>query len=340
MTAILICADAQPSIGTGHLRRMVTLAEALEDIAAVDIVFQTSQLGADILASAGHQWTTYVAPCTPTSIRDRLWKGRFDVAILDNYHWSAKTVGPFRNAVPILMVVDDLADRVHDADILLDQNANHSAGDYDGLVPDTCVRLVGGQYCLLSKAFRQAPDHGNSVDDQQIFVSLGGGDPKNDLLPLTKALIKRTPFRLSIATGGHIADAAKLAAFTKDHPKRIELVFDSKSVPEQMRHSRIAVAAGGTMTWERAAIGLPSISLILADNQVDTSNWLQMKGLHETFDLRTDWDPKALAKAVNDLMADETRQLRYARNSRQLVVPDGAVRVAERLLKKVAEHTG
>lgn len=333
MTHLLICADVQPQIGTGHLRRMLTLAEALVQ-EGVQITIQTSLLGRKIASDM----TVVVAPCTPADVAATLQENHFDGVILDNYHWQTQTESTLRTHVPFIVIVDDLADRPHDADLLLDQNAHHSACDYDDLLPDHCTRLVGGSYCLLAKPFQTAHMK-PATSKSSVFVSLGGGDPNDDLVPIVSALIRHTDLHLNIATGSHIAQASALQTLADENKSRVELVFDSTRVATQMQSSQFAIAAGGTMTWERAALGLPSLCLIVADNQAESAAWLAERAIHATFDLRHDWDTVHFIDTVNAFAADPKRRQIYAQNSQKLIARDGAVRTARALLHSLRQTT-
>jgi UDP-2,4-diacetamido-2,4,6-trideoxy-beta-L-altropyranose hydrolase len=335
MRKVLICADASGEIGTGHIRRMLTLATEL--VGTVEVEMCTSVLGAQIVAQSGISASLRTGPCTPDAVQALVNGQDYAAVVLDNYHWQAGNEAPLRQIVPCLMVVDDLADRPHDADILLDQNAHHSDADYDGLVPSECLKLVGGMYCLLAKQFRDAKPPAAQAQDAPIFVSLGGGDPKNDLPRLVGGLLSHTNLPLTIATGRHIAGASDLAALAKQNPKRVELIFDSPDVAKQMSRSQIAVASAGTMTWERAAVQLPSICLIVADNQADSANWLAMKDVHEVFDIRSDWSEVSLARAAAALAQDPARKAAFRQASSQILSADGVVRVKTELLKKIQQ---
>lgn len=338
MTDLLICADASADIGTGHLRRMITFAQALRAQGAI-VHLQTSPLGADIARAALFQGTLIAGSCDPDAVLATLRQRLFDGVILDNYHWHAPLETGLRTAVPFVAVVDDLADRAHDADLLLDQNAHHRAVDYDGLLPTKCISLVGGQYCLLAKPF-QRDRYPKLLDaDAPVFVSLGGGDPHKDILPITEILLKETTLSLTVATGSHISDATALRTLAAQHGPRMDLIFDSPRVADQMERSQFAIAAGGTMTWERASMGLPSLCLIIADNQVDSATWLAEREVHSTFDMRPGWTHDKFARTVQIFSKDTKRQRIYHDNSRVLVARDGAVRAARALLHSVQTST-
>ncbi len=338
---ILICADAQPQVGTGHLRRMLTLAGSLiESAPNIQLTIRTSTLGASIAREIGPRGLQIAeASCSPEAVKAHLENKRYAAVILDNYHWNEQNEAPLRALTDCLCVIDDLADRPHDVDLLLDQNAYHSDRDYVGLAPSDCTLLAGAEFCLLSRQFRtEQVRTANPLlleSAAPIFVSLGGGDPNRDLLPITQTLLANTPFSLTLATGSHIADAEALQSLVKQHSDRVELIFDSPRVAEQMLKSKFAVASGGTMTWERAAVGLPSLCLIVADNQYKSAHWLADRNVHDIFDIRASWSPKKLAQAALALGSDKKRQTDYFNASRALSLENGVVRVATTLLKKI-----
>lgn len=344
MSSLLVCADAGPTTGTGHLRRMLTLSEALlahPDIRGVTLL--SSDLGADIATRAGLPGLSVRSgTCDPDGVKKTLQESDFAGVVLDNYHWDAQTEMLLRPEARWIAVVDDLADRPHAAEVLIDHNAHHGPQDYASLVRADTLVLAGADFCLLSAPFRAARAAKRMADpagDGPVFVSLGGGDPHGDMLPLVTTLLNHTALPLTIATGSHIADARALADLASAQPDRVELVFDSPRVADQMGQSRMAVAAGGTMIWERAALGLPSLCLILADNQQDCVNWLAERGVHEAFDLRGDWSDTELAARVQDLARDVDRRARYASASARLIDGQGAVRLAEALVKNLQQDS-
>lgn len=335
MLRFLICADARASIGTGHLRRMMTLAKELSKDSDIYLTLQTSALGSEIAETTFEDIN--IAPCTTESVLATLTDTKFDAVILDNYHWNATTTTPLRAKVPTVMVVDDLADRQHDADILLDQNAHHKASQYEMLVSKNCELLVGADYCLLSEEFRRARSLLRTTkelsSDAPIFLSLGGGDPNNDLTKMLRCILENTPYNITIATGSHIKEALDLRHLAGRNSDRVELVFDSTRVADQMISSQFAVAAGGTMTWERAAVGLPSLCLVIADNQIDSSDWLKERNVHDVFDARnSDWSEKDFIEAVVSFGKDRKRQNEFSANSKSLIAGEGVVHTAQALI--------
>lgn len=344
MMRMMIAALADPRTGTGHLRRMITLGEALLDQADVELTFQTTQQGASILEKSPlsrrirptmissdapkHQALMLLAALDGRSV---------DCLILDNYHWSAANEAPLKAHVGKLVAFDDLADRPHEVDILIDQNANREAADYASLTPAGCMVLAGPDYVLTPRAFREMRDAGalwSPDPDAPIFLSLGGGDPNDDLPALAEALLEETGFPLLVTTGGHIAGRRRLEALVSDRPHRLRLAIDSDTVARDLRTCRFAITAGGTMTWERAVLGVPSISLILADNQAEATDWLARRDLIEAFDIRGDWAKAGFIALVERFDADAPRRLRMSRQTSELITGRGVANIASVLVSR------
>lgn len=339
---LLVSAIAGSAIGTGHLRRMLTLAHELSRQPGPLISLHSSDLGLKIARSSGLTFDSlHTGPERAEAAIEglvRIVKARTpEILVLDNYFWQAETEALVRPHCGRLCVVDDLADRPHDTDILLDQNANHQADDYVGFVPETCTLAVGPRFCLISKPFqllRQtayvSPE--TRAKRNRVFVSLGGGDPQRDLPRLLDLLIRGTDLAITVATGSHIPDVGLIRNMAARHPDRVELVLDSPRVAEQMNSAGFAVAAGGTMTWERAALGLPTLCLIVADNQLDTAYWMEERGLHRSFDLRGTWREADLLAAVLSYATDYAARKAQARASAALIDGTGCARAAQAIL--------
>lgn len=347
-TDLLVSAIASSQIGTGHLRRMLTLSAELRRHPNLRIHLHSSDLGAQITRVSGLTFDSLlIGPDSPESAVDdlvaRVTRLQPDILVLDNYFWHSGTEGRLRADFRRLCVVDDLADRPHLADLLLDQNANHQPADYVGLVPETCQLAVGPAYCLISKQFRHlrktAPVSAEvRADRNMVFVSLGGGDPQGDLPRIMKTLLGGTALSLTVATGSHIRDAALLQDIAARHPTRVDLCLDSMRVAEQMNSAGFAVSAGGTMIWERALLGLPTLCLIVADNQVAATQWMERRGMHRSFDLRGAWSETELLAAIRNYTADRSVRIAHAQESAALVDGAGAAMAAQAILELRGRH--
>ena len=197
-----------------------------------------------------------------------------DWLVMDHYAFDARWQGAARPAGTRLMVIDDLADRPHDCDLLLDQNLGHEAGDYDGLVPEACTRLIGPRYALLRPEFAEARAGALAAREgrglNRLMISMGGIDAADatsmvlDALrdaPLPEGLV------ISVIMGGQAPALERVRALARDMPRPTEVAVDVDDMAARMAAADLAIGAGGATTWERCALGLPSVIVETADNQ-------------------------------------------------------------------------
>lgn len=287
--------DASLQIGTGHVMRCLTLACALRKDGA-DCEFITrahsGNLAARIKAS-GFEVSLLPAPrgpLQPGPPTHAHWAGvdwAQDAAetraalgdapewlIVDHYAFDARWQRAALPAGAQLMVIDDLADRPHACDLLLDQNLGRKTADYDGLLPDHCTRLIGPQYALLRPEFAairtEAVNARSGRGLKNLLISMGGVDAIDATSTVLNALqsVKLPPdIRITVIMGGQAPALERIKAKAKTLSYPTEVVIDVVDMPLHIQHADLAIGAGGSTTWERACLGLPSILVQIADNQ-------------------------------------------------------------------------
>ena len=172
------------------------------------------------------------------------------------------------------MVIDDLADRQHDCDILLDQTYGRNAKDYQSLVPNSCLLLCGSEYALLRKEFAQWREYSlkrrSKGELKHLLINLGGVDKDNLTTQILKELSKSDLPRNCIitvvmgATSPWI-DTVQQQATVMPWPTTVKVGVSNMA--ELMANSDLAIGAAGSTTWERCCLGLPSIVIFMAENQ-------------------------------------------------------------------------
>jgi UDP-2,4-diacetamido-2,4,6-trideoxy-beta-L-altropyranose hydrolase len=274
---VAIRTDVSARIGTGHFVRCLSIASALRARGAT-VAFVSRQLPAyagDALAEAGCELlpldggdddAAADARATAATLSDRSW----DWLIADHYGLDAQWERAVRASSDRLLVIDDLADRPHDCDVLLDQNLYADMSTrYSGKVPPACRLLLGPRYALLRPEFarlrREAVTRGGPV--RRLLVFFGGVDSSNATAQAIRALSGR------IAAG--VTTDVVIGA---GHPCRAEIEslcrttgfnchVNTRRMAELMLHADLAVGAGGSATWERCCVGLPAVAFAVADNQ-------------------------------------------------------------------------
>lgn len=197
-----------------------------------------------------------------------------DLLVVDHYQLDSRWESEIRDYTKKIMVIDDLADRKHNCDFLLDQNYyTNLAIRYDGLVPTETTKLLGPQFSLLRPQFYQARKLLNerSGEINNILIFMGGGDSFNLTTVAIRAvqlIEKKINLRVVIgATNPHYSEIEALCATLQNTALYIQV----ENMAELMVWADLAIGAGGATTWERCYLGLPSITLVFAENQLETT---------------------------------------------------------------------
>lgn len=291
--------DAGAHIGTGHLMRCLTLADAWRARGA-RTRFVARNLDSSLqrrVVEAGHEFTALPAPSStaatpamrPGEPAHAHWLGAspeedaeqtleslgpdtWDWLVVDHYAVDHRWQRRVRPAAARLMVIDDLGDRKHDCDLLLDQNLHaNPASRYTGRVADTCRLLLGPRYALLRPEFlalrSSCRPRVGRVD--RLLVFLGGVDADNCTAAVLAAITRLpvSPARVDVVIGATHPHREQIAARCAADGHRLHV--QTPDLGALMAVADLAIGAGGSATWERCALGLPTLALRLADNQAE-----------------------------------------------------------------------
>jgi len=206
-----------------------------------------------------------------------------DWLVVDHYGIDFRWESFLRDHVKKLMVIDDLADRRHACDLLLDQNLVDNKDErYQGLIPSNCVSLLGPHYALLQPQYGQlhhcaAP---RRPPIKRVLVFFGGWDQHNLTSVALRALIElsRDDLFVDVVLGGENAFAEEVHSLA--HALGNVAVHRMlPSLSELMLRADLAIGAGGSASWERLCLGLPTIVISSANNQVEICKELSKRGL-------------------------------------------------------------
>lgn len=288
---VFIRVDASFEIGTGHVMRCLTLANQLKKegmqvaficrVTTGDCIELIEQQGFRVYKLTiceGSLWI-YVADYWRKDARetiDILRKHNVEKLIIDHYsidiRWE-QLVRPFTKEI---MVIDDLANRQHDCDILLDQNFYlNMETRYDGLVPLTTKLLLGPSHALLREEFIQAKKHIKPFNGklERVFIFFGGSDPTNETEKVLRAimpLIQKFNFEVDVVVGKSNPNKKQIEEISLTS-NSIHYHCQINNMAELMSQADLAIGAGGATTWERAFLTLPSIVITVAKNQVEVA---------------------------------------------------------------------
>lgn len=290
---ILIRTDASVKIGSGHLMRCLTLADQLVG-AGAEVAFVCRDLpGAmfDLLSMRGFRFAKLPSvedgcvsqqrdAAETTEAIGQLYSDRLDWLIVDHYLLDASWEQLLRPCTRKIMVIDDLADRSHHCELLLDQNYE-SLERYSKLVSTHCSFLLGPKFALLR---REYSEHRKSLksrnrDARRVLVFFGGSDEQN-ITGVSFEALSQDGLRdldVDVVIGANYQHRARLEDQVANRQKAI-IHGPRPHLADLMAEADIAIGAGGVTNWERMCLGLPSLVVTLAENQVPISDILNNDG--------------------------------------------------------------
>lgn len=306
--------DASLRIGTGHVMRCLTLADALKSN-GTKCYFICRELSGNLISFIRERgYTVYILPHAESDIagfidkqEDHLahsaWLGTSqqsdanqchsilsnlqpDWLIVDHYALDIRWETAISDNCRRLMVIDDLADRKHHCDLLLDQTFGRNIEDYQSLVPDGCEILCGSQYALLRPEFAALRPYSlqrrkSFPQLQHLLITMGGVDKDNVTGQVLAALHHcQLPEQCKItvvmgATAPWLTNVSQLAT---DMPWPTTVKVNVSNMAQLMADSDLAIGAAGATSWERCCLGLPTIMLVLAENQRGIAKALKNSG--------------------------------------------------------------
>lgn len=255
---VVIHTDASTTIGSGHIMRCLTIAHQLKKH-SIQVHFMMLELPGNLIDFVEKQGFENITAFEQA-----------DLYIIDHYGVDEAWERKIRTYTNKIMVIDDLANRHHDCDLLLDQNVvPQFETRYEGLVPAHCLQLLGPRYLIMRDEFIKArqnmPVRTGKV--KNLLVFMGGTDPTNETLKVLSAL-EETNSKFDIihvVVGNGNAHKDIIQAICKERGFRYHCQIDY--LAELMLQVDFSIGAGGSTTWERCYVGLPSSSTIVAGNQ-------------------------------------------------------------------------
>lgn len=289
--------DASMQIGTGHVMRCLTLADSLRERGAKSTFICRPHSGhlLDLIQQRGHKTTalaptddTFTAPEDPSHAK---WLGAdwasdaaqtqqalgdqvVDWLVVDHYALDRRWEKALRPRARRILVIDDLADRPHDCDLLLDQNLGRQGKDYSGLLNRNTQILIGPTYALLRPEFAEWRDHSLQRRAQpqlkNLLISMGGVDQTNATGQVLDALTcceLPVDLHITVVMGPTAPWLSHVQAQVACMPCQTQVLVAVDNMAQLLAETDLCIGAAGGSAWERCALGVPVIVMILAANQ-------------------------------------------------------------------------
>lgn len=315
--------DASLDIGTGHVMRCLTLAAELRDRGSscqficrehpghlLDLIRQrgfdahalesrssAGQPGEGLSASCHSEkeqeerdaryaaWLGADWEADAVQTKASIGKAPVDWLIIDHYAVDVRWERVLRTACDHIMVVDDLADREHDCDLLLDQNLGRVPSDYAGLVPAGCIVLAGPRYALLRPEFaalrRYSLDRRAAPRLKHLLITMGGVDTHNATGKALDALRGSSlpkECRITVVMGAHAPWLVQVRDQAAQMPWKTDVLVNVREMARLMADSDLAIGAAGSTSWEMCCLGVPMLLVVGAENQRKSAVALKERG--------------------------------------------------------------
>jgi len=296
--------DASLEIGTGHVMRCLSLADALFERGSKCYFMCRPHQGnlLELIAQRGHRvlplpelvtgensvlndadnehwlgtdWATDAVD-TKKLLSIEMGSEPVDWLVIDHYDLDVQWEQAMRPKAKRIMVIDDLADRSHDCELLLDQNLGRNEEDYVDLLMGETIKLIGPKNALLRPEFallrsQSLARRKSNTQLRQLLITMGGVDKENStsqILNALKACQLPADLHIVVVMGPHAPWLDQVQALSSELPWHTEVLVGVKNMAQLMVDSDLAIGAAGSTSWERCCLGLPSFVLVLTENQL------------------------------------------------------------------------
>lgn len=348
---IVFRTDASTEIGIGHIMRCITLAITLKRNGA-NIKFVTSQMPdtlANLILEQGfiHERLNYKRTEDCDELQHAAWLKssqsvdvkatikmvahmEVDWVVIDHYSLDYRWQKEIRPYTKKIMVIDDIADRRHDCDVLLDQNYYADMlARYKDKVPEGCKLMIGPKFALLRNEFlvKRKNITARNGKVKRIFVNFGGVDPENYTEKTIKVLLGITSFQfeVDVVIGDQNPNKSNIKKLC--NTKGLSFYVQTTKIAQLMLSADLAIGAGGATTWERCTLGLPSISIPIAKNQVSLVKHAAEIGVVYYPEIHNDFS-RELAVHIEALLGNPTLISNISKLAINLVDANGVTRVS------------
>ena len=312
---ILFRVDGSIEIGGGHIMRCIALAQKFKAYGANCSFICKVHDGNYISLIRGFGFNVYELSLKPEKISEapsvgsekfnyQRWLGsdwkfdadqtilkikdiRVDCLVIDHYSIDDRWERRLKSYCSLIFVIDDLADRPHVCDLLLDQNMGRKKSEYKNLLLPACEVLIGPRYALLRDEFYRARskalERRGDNDSVRILVTMGAIDKDNFTKKILKSISSSIYFKglnITVVLGSNSPWIMSIKRFVSKL-SNVNLVVNPANMSELMVGSDIAISAGGSTTWELCCLALPVLIVVTAENQVNSAGTLKAMGAVE-----------------------------------------------------------
>ena len=340
---IFIRVDSSTKIGYGHFMRCMALADTLQK--NFEINFITRSLEGSLISDIqkkGFGIFQFYSNSEKINEKNDAQKtislikkhgGKKNILIIDNYQLSKKWETYVKPFVHKLIVIDDLPNRSHKCDLLIDQNLHTKVnGLYKGLIPSNCIKLIGPKFSMIRKEFRMMRKSvkPRTFPIKKILVSFGGSDTKNQTSVALNSIKKMNgKINVDVVVGKANKCKKTLKIFCNKN-KHLTYYEQIDNIADLMLSSDLSIGSSGSTTWERCCLGLPAIVSISSNDQRDIANSLSRKKCIINLGDVKKLKESSYINVITNLKKNDLRNM--SKNSMSLVDGNGTQRIFKHIL--------
>lgn len=342
MSLVAFRVDSSKILGSGHIQRCITLANYLKT-QGIDSVFICKNFEGNFAYLL--EKAAYPIHFIDHGLNEKedskeslelIRKWSINALVIDCYALSEVFESPIKKDGFNILVIDDLMNRPHECDLLLDQNYRIDyTKAYDHLLPSNSQKFLGPGFSLLRPQFLEAKPKAQKqiTEIKNIFVFFGGSDPTKETFRFLTSIPQHSPHHYHVLISKGNTHLKEILALKNNGD--FTLYIDAENVAEIMLKCDFYIGSGGTITWERMILNLSAIVISVADNQVPGAEALAHDGLHWYLGPAESVDYKNLSKMLSDLEKKSLKKINDQINKYQKIFStNGMSVIAKALMKK------
>jgi len=337
---IFIRVDSSTKIGYGHLIRCLALADTLKK--SFKINFICTNLNGNLISqickkkfevfrfNTKSQRINVKKDAEKTISIIKKHRNKKSLLILDSYILSQEWENRVKPYVKRLIVIDDLMDRKHSCDLIIDQNLHTQMNSlYTKSVPKNCIKLLGPDYAILRNQFIAQRKYAKirSLPIKNILVSFGGTDNENHTLHALTSLKKlNSDVNVNVVTGTANIGKKIIKNFCKKN-FNYNYFEQVENMAKLMQVADLCIGSSGTTTWERCCVGLPAIAIVASNDQKDIASAVSKNKCIINLGKIKKSDNVNYVRLMKNLKNSELQNM--SRNCMKLVDGKGAARISK-----------
>tara|TARA_Y100000816_G_scaffold161600_1_gene115613 strand:- start:2502 stop:3581 length:1080 start_codon:yes stop_codon:yes gene_type:complete len=341
-TTFIFRVDSSLEIGTGHLIRCLALAGYLLECNSEVVFICRDHQGSCHGMIEEQNFNLHLLHGKEKKIISKNPDDWLGYSQLQDAHESSEIISKYPKAHVIvdhysldyswesnikcdsITVIDDLANRSHKCNLLIDQSLKNTKSDYEDLI-DGNFSFVGGNNLILREEFIEANDW-QGPGSKKVFLCMGGIDPFNHTELILKSIINSHKNSLDneklseiiVIAGNSYNKNLDENHFINESNLKVKICKSPKRISKFMLQSDLCVLSCGTLILEACALGVPSLGIVLAENQKKTADFLKMTGAIELHDMKNNYN-STIYSSINSLLGNSQELLNFSKKQKQVV---------------------